>query len=399
MLRRRSLLVVAVATLFAGAAACAACTEDEVVVTPPSTTADAGAFPRDLSPRPPAPSSPDASAPTGAADATDAAVPRALLHTVGRLDQRDPKGPRFGWPGSELRMHFTGPALALDLADTGASWWEVTIDGTSRPPLVVSGAPASYVVAADLAPGDHEAVLVKRTETALGVTQLLGVIGTLVPSPIPAGRRIEIVGDSITCGFGVLGADETSAFSAETESEPLAFGALAARDLGALHTSIAVSGKGVYRNFGGETTETMPALYPRALANDETSTWDHSFVPDVVVVALGTNDFSGGKGDPGPPFRAAYDAFLATLRATHPSAHLVAVTSPMLDGANHVAQRGYLEAAVAARRAAGDLAVSFLDMEEQRAEDGLGCGFHPSRTTQRKMADRLAAHVRSVLGW
>lgn len=85
----------------------------------------------------------------------------------------------------------------------------------------------------------------KRTETVAGVTQLVGFVGTLVPTPEPVGRRIEVIGDSITCGFGVLGADQTCPFSPSTEAEPRAWGALASKELGAMHMATAVSGIGV----------------------------------------------------------------------------------------------------------------------------------------------------------
>jgi lysophospholipase L1-like esterase len=350
----------------------------------------------------------DASHPrdAGTADAgEDAAVDAevAPFHVIGRVDLRDPAGPRFGWPGTKIRARFAGSGIAFELEDSGTSHYDVSIDGGPPSILVVSGGPATYELASGLPPGSHEVVVTKRTETFLGVTQLLDVRatrgGTLIPTPVPRGRRMEIVGDSITCGYGVLGPDETCPFSADTQSEPLAWGALAAKSLSAMHTSIAVSGIGVFRNYAGDIQDTMPERYGRSIADDPSSAWDHSFVPDVIVVNLGTNDFAGGKGDPGPVFQETYVAFLATLRATHPTAHIVATTSPMLSGSNASAHRAYVEAAIAQRKAAGDARISFLAIEEQRPEDGLGCGFHPSRVTQQKMATRLVSHVKPRLGW
>lgn len=327
-------------------------------------------------------------------------VDLAALHVIGRVDTRDPAGSRFGWPGTELRARFSGPGLALVFADTGTSHYDVSIDGAAPVLLVVTGDAKTYAVAAGLAPGLHDLVLTKRTETITGVTQLLGVVGTLVPTPAPSGRRMELIGDSITCGFGVLGADETCPFSASTQSEPLAWGGLAAKQLGAMHTVVAFSGLGVTRNYGGDTTETMPDRYDRALANDPSSVWDHQgFVPDVIVVSLGTNDFSGGKGDPGGSFEEAYEGFLAGLRAKHPGARIVATTSPMLSNTNREKLHDYIANAVAARAAAGDTKLTMLDIAEQDEADGYGCSWHPSLKTQKKMAVRVAAHVKVVAGW
>jgi len=249
---------------------------------------------------------------------------------------------------------------------------------------------------------DDDVVVTKRTETFLGVTQLQGIVpapgGAIVPSPVWTGVRMEIIGDSISCGYGVLGTDAFCPFSADTEAETEAWGALAARELSAAHTTIAWSGLGLYRNYDGVTTDTMPLLYGRAIGDDPESTWDHSFVPDVVVVALGTNDFAGGKGDPGSVFETTYVAFLEELRSIHPKAHLAVATSPMLSGNNRAKLLEYATAAVAARVNAGDANVSLVDLDEQRELDGYGCNHHPNVVTQRKMAAKLVAHLRARLG-
>jgi lysophospholipase L1-like esterase len=339
----------------------------------------------------------------GAADG-DGGKPVALApyHLEGRVDRRDPDGPRFGWPGSRLRARFTGTGLSLVLADRGTSHYDVSIDGASTGVLIVTGSARPYEVAAGLAPGVHDVVVTKRTETFLGVTQLQGIVpapgGAIVPSPVWTGVRMEIIGDSISCGYGVLGTDAFCPFSADTEAETEAWGALAARELSAAHTTIAWSGLGLYRNYDGVTTDTMPLLYGRAIGDDPESTWDHSFVPDVVVVALGTNDFAGGKGDPGSVFETTYVAFLEELRSIHPKAHLAVATSPMLSGNNRAKLLEYATAAVAARVNAGDANVSLVDLDEQRELDGYGCNHHPNVVTQRKMAAKLVAHLRARLG-
>ena len=342
----------------------------------------------------------DAGAPADAGLPTDAGVPVpvAPFHIVGRIDTRDAAGPRFGWPAVEVRARFSGASLSVTLQDTGTSYYDVSVDGSTTTPLLVTGGAQSYAVATGLAQGEHDLVLTRRTETTTGVTQLLGFTGVLVPTPAPSGRRIELVGDSITCGFGVLGADQSCLFSPSTEDEPLAWGAVAARELGALHMVTAVSGLGVIVNYGGSTTNTMPEHYDRSLADDTSSSWDHhAFEPDAIVVDLGTNDFYAG--DPGPAFQPAYTSFLATLRARHAQAHIVAATSPMLSGGDHTKLAAYVAGAVAARQAAGDANVSWIDIDVQSAADGYGCAWHPSVTTQQKMAGALVAHLKPTMGW
>ena len=334
------------------------------------------------------------------AKAPEASRAVASFHIVGRFDTRDPTGPRLGWAGTEIRARFSGSDLEVELGDTGISHYDVTVDGGPPRFLAVTGPRRTYDLASGLGPGTHEVVLTKRTETFAGVTQLFGFLGDLIPTEAPSGRRIELIGDSITCGFGVLGPDATCDFSPDTQSEPMAWGALAAKQLGALRMVTAVSGMGVLRNFDGSTTDTMPERYDRSLADDPTSTWTHDvFEPDVVVVNLGTNDFAGGKGDPGPDFQLAYTKLLTDVRARHAGAWIVAATSPMLGLENGTKLRSYVEGAIAARVAAGDTKLSLLQIGTQSELDGYGCGYHPSITTHQKMAMLLVDHVKKQMAW
>src|SRR5262249_20179368 len=159
----------------------------------------------------------------------------------------------------------------------------------------------------------------KRTETLWGTIQLRAFTplpassAALVPSAPPA-RRIEIIGDSITCGYGDQGDSATCPFTADTEDESMAYGARAARLLGAAHTRIDWSGLGLTRNYGGATKDIVPALWERTIATDPASRWPFAAPPpDVVVVNLGSNDFS--VGDPGRPFQDALVAFIGRIRA------------------------------------------------------------------------------------
>src|SRR4029077_970838 len=103
--------------------------------------------------------------------------------------------------------------------------------------------------------------------------------------------------------------------------------------LGVGHVAIAYSGRGVYRNHGGTPDPLLPVLFERRFADYATDPWDFSYTPDLVVITLGTNDFS--LGDPGSGFVDAYDAFVQQVRAHYPSAPILLATSPMLADPDH----------------------------------------------------------------
>lgn len=107
-------------------------------------------------------------------------------------------------------------------------------------------------------------------------------------------RRIEFVGDSITAGYCNL-CEETSEGNVFAESQYESWTNRVANQLNAEFHTIAWSGYGMVNNCCGGTT-TMPMVYPRTLATVEDALWDFSsWIPDVVVINLGTNDFYSGS--------------------------------------------------------------------------------------------------------
>lgn len=329
-----------------------------------------------------------------------------LVHSIGRLDRRDPAGPRFSWPGTTLEAVFTGTGVDVRLRDSGTNFFSVVIDGENTTVLSTRAATDRYTLASNLPPGRHTVALTKRTEARVGVVQFLGFSphdGAIVEAPWPARpRRIEFIGDSITCGYGDLGTDPDQHFSPELEDETIAYGALTAQALGAEHTAIAFSGIGLVRDRRGSTSEQMPARFDRALADDPTSR-PPSAEPDAVVINLGTNDFA--LGDPGDRFEQAYIQFVHAIRAAYPHAWIVCAVSPSLTDLYPPNAMSRTKATAAIRTVVdrltseGDRKVTTFPFAEQRMSDGFGSDYHPSARTHRRMAEQLVPALRALLGW
>lgn len=312
------------------------------------------------------------------------------IHFVGRFDAAH----QFAWPGSTIATRIWGTDVKLDLLDGGSNFYEITIDGVAQPPLDADAGRHTYTLANGLPAGEHDVVVARRTESFFGVSQVFGFpTATLVPTPRKT-RFIEFIGDSITCGYGVLGANMSCAFSAVTEAETLAWANLAATELDADHASIAYSGIGMYRNSGGGLTDIMPERYGRTFAEDPDTQWSFSYTPDVIVINLGTNDFFAG--DPGMPYVTNYIAFVQMLRTKFPAAKILLATSPMIGGASRAVLRGYLGQVATTM---SDPDVSVVEIAEQLDEDGLGCDYHPSVTTNHKMTVAIVAAIRAATGW
>jgi lysophospholipase L1-like esterase len=334
---------------------------------------------------------------------TGGSEPLSDIHLLGRFDLSDPQAPAFSWPGTAIVTRFSGTGLDVSLHDDGNNFFAVSIDGGAPTTLATSGAKDTYTMAQGLPDGEHDAILFRRTESFQGIVHFHGfspISGkALIPTPAPFQRHLELIGDSITCGYGNEGVGPNCGFSPATENEWLAYGAIAARAMKAEARVIAYSGKGVYRDGGGNTNDQMGPLYERTFADIPGSTWDFSaWTADVVVVNLGTNDF--GPGDPGQAYIDAYAALVKQIRGHYPKAHILCAVGSMMVGANLVKGTSYVQTVVSAANAGGDPRVSFVDLGVQDGnDDGFGCDYHPSLKTDQRMADKLTVAIKAVAGW
>lgn len=248
----------------------------------------------------------------------------------------------------------------------------------------------------------HSLQLRKRTEAFFGVSRLqrLSVCGSRPAlKPISAlgdvGDRMHLlaVGDSLSCGYGVLGTYPCT-FSPQTEDVFHSWAHVTAAEMGAQLDLVCWSGKGVVRNYGSPNVtspDPMPLFWNRTLGNDAVARWQGP--ADVVVVVLGGNDFSTQPSPPPAMWSAAVTAFVATLRAAYPVAHIVTSCGPLPKDPCALMQS---TTALIAQR---DARVSFVGMNAFDYADHrfLGCDGHPNTLGQQLMADRMIAHLRHIL--
>ena len=329
-------------------------------------------------------------------------VVAAGVRWVGRVDTTsNPAQPRFAWSGTGFVARLSGTSLTAELAITGtAQIFKTVVDGTPQAPFTATVGQKTYPLASGLAPDTHTVELYRQTEGPQGESRLIALTvgdGALMDPPAGASRLIEVIGDSISCGYGNLGKlADTECFT--TESHWDTYAAVAARALNAELSTVAASGRGVIRNYGGDTGGTMPKVYAQALSNVATPLWDFHVEPQAVVINLGTNDINNSKGDPGMPFRDTYTALLATVRAAYPHTLIVGIIAPLLSGGDLNTISGHIRAAVDARHAAGDANVEFFSIPAQTS-DKYACQYHPNAAENMLMGDMLAGELRAKLGW
>lgn len=312
------------------------------------------------------------------------ATPLAV-HVGGRV-VADAKATIFGWPGVYFETRFRGPTLKV-VTVPNADHLRLLVDG--KPRHVLKGSGAIVVTLTGLGPGDHVARLEKVTESQSGSARFGGFFaegGAPLPAT-PRERQIEFIGDSHSVGYGNTSLTRTCTEQEvhDTTDTQQAFGPLLAKRLDADYRVIAYSGYGVVRNYAGHKPgENLPFLYDRAIPGDPApAAADGAWRPQIIVINLGTNDFSTPI-KPGEAwadaaalradYRAKYVAFIQRLRASQPQARLVLMAAENFRG--EVAQ-------VAAATGATLVDSGPLELT--------GCNWHPSLKDHRAMADRVAA--------
>src|SRR6188768_3348371 len=295
---------------------------------------------------------------------------------VGRVAEGD--STRFAWSGTGFVARFQGTGVTASLKNAEGYLFQVIVDGSVHRAFLATRGEVAYPLVENLVPGEHVVELYRQTEGRYGDSQLqsLEVIGGALLAPPPGPDAVlEVIGDSISCGYGNLGVAPCS-FSFGTESHWDSYGAVAARALDVDVHTLAISGHGLTRNNDGTATDLLPDVYRRTLTRDATILWSDVVAPQVIVVNLGTNDFA--QGNPGAPFQEAYLNFLHSLRDLHPDAFLLATLGPMMKGSNLNAARTYIQTAVFAFEADGNAGkVGFLEYPVQ-GNDALGCNSHPN---------------------
>ena len=164
-----------------------------------------------------------------------------------------------------------------------------------------------------------------------------------------------------------------------------------------------ISGAGIYRNWNSNGP-TVPQQYESAyLRIDSTRKWDFkSFTPDIVAIALGTNDLSEGDGTtPRLPFDSAvfireYVKFIGTIYAHYPGAQLALLTSPMVTGERSEILYLCLQS-VKNKSATQFPGKKKINVFRFNVVPSTGCSGHPTIEEHKMMAEQLLPFLQKLV--
>ena len=224
------------------------------------------------------------------------------IRYFGRVDRSTPDRVVFDWPGIAIHAIFQGPSCSVILE--GVNAFDVFVDGILTKTFLTTSQKATYEIVAGLTDRNHRLRLIKRSESAHSPSTFWGFIleggKILIAPPAPPKRKIEFIGDSYTAGFAneylsresPAGKDDSIILAATNTNK--AFGPLVARAFGAQYHIIAISGKGLIRNYNGiDKGKELPYYYDRTLissVNNPNATIEDNILR-LVATGCGQNGF------------------------------------------------------------------------------------------------------------
>ena len=351
---------------------------------------------------------------------------KPFLRFTGRV-MEDPErgGIWINWTAAGFLVRFRGSRLELkvqaigsgDIMDPSAPITEFPFVGAVEDDELVNRVECrgeeEWIPFYEGDAGTHTLRFVKLTEASRAQLRLIALRteGELMelPPELPM-KRVEFIGDSITCGYGNEEPDKDEHFKARTENGWDSYAVRAAREIGADWSVIAVSGISVAGpkkpKFDFMKDVAMERLYAwtdRA-ASDKTGVpdvvWDFAEKPnDIVVLNLGTNDATGISFSDNMPeeeayFEERYRAFIETIRKLNgPETYIVCALGTL----DYYLYDNIKEIVKKYREDTGDRRISTYKFGHTAMMlEGFGADMHPSMKTHIRMGKELAAFLQTI---
>ena len=335
-----------------------------------------------------------------------------LLKYSGRIDHSSSEWARMIYASSFVKIKFIGNGISVEIENHNQYWTNflgVIIDGVQNKVEISSEkGRKTYILAENLDFKEHELILFKRQDAChvldIYSFEILGNDCEILPCTINNNRRIEVFGDSVSCGEVAEAVDYVGKSDPEHigqySNSWYSYGWILARMLGAeIHTTAQggialMDGTGYFCGpdyIGMESVYDKLQYKPQIL---ETSEWDFDlYEPHLAIIAIGQNDSHPENfmaddydGENSKLWRAKYEKFIRTLMEFYPRTHFILITTLL----NHDA---------AWDRAIEDVKNSISNDRVHHyvfSRNGSATPGHPRISEAQEMADELYNYIEEI---
>ena len=265
----------------------------------------------------------------------------------------------------------------------------IWIDGEDCGMQTIKGGKHVYVLAEGLKKGKHTIRIAKASEAYTYITVTDVSFTGKLSAPKASGRKIEFFGDSITAGVDLY----RKGLSVLNNDGTKTYAALTAEALGADYHVIALGGWGC---MAGSTSvgQRIPTLIERASYVFDGAKWDTAqWQPDVVVINLGTNDWSFMQNSPMHDltlFENSVKNYLKLIRSKYPNAHVVWAYGMMGNPLENSLQK------VVNELRNGDAKMHYVALPLTVRGNG---GYHPSYEDSEICSEVLVEYIKGITDW
>ena len=270
------------------------------------------------------------------------------IQYCGRVDFSDPSAPLFTWVCSSFRFILKGKRAVLHIRNE-RSYFDnclgIVMNGfEGRLPL--KAGEQQIDISAFLIDDVNDVLIYKRQDGCHRFALLgMEVEGGLADVPALPERRMEVYGDSVSCGevceaMHLVGQGDPEGHEGIYSNSWYCYGWQTARALGACLHNCSQGGIALQpgRGWFNDPYVGMLEIWDKMNYNENLgprTRWDFTrFTPQVVIVALGQNDAHPGdfmaddpKGPLAAGWKADYMRFLGSLRAQYPRARIILTTT------------------------------------------------------------------------
>lgn len=334
------------------------------------------------------------------------------VKTIGRSYYED-EVRYFSYSGSGIEFSFFGEYAVINIlgdavetqSENHRARFAIYKDGQLLYDDAVSLPEKEYYVYSSDKEKETTVTLIKLSEakySCFGVGKIGVYSDRKITPTLEKDVKIEFIGDSITCGYGVDEENINGHFSTLTENFTKTYAYMTAQNLNADYSVVAFSGYGVvsgYTSNGAQNKQaTIEQYYDKSafLSYGREMQWNFSdFESDIVVVNLGTNDASycSKSYQRRQMFISEYVALLRTIREYNPNAYILCVLGDMNNSLYHSIEQAVSQY----KNETYDVKVEAMTVEYRMDINDIVIDGHPGFLSNIYAAGVLSEKINSIL--